>query len=58
MILQAERILEPSLTRKEIVDIDILIIPRNDDRKIMQPIRITSEPAAKMSRWDQFSQLR
>ena len=35
------RIPEFSCARKETVEIDILIISRNGDRKIMQSIRIT-----------------
>ena len=37
-----QRIPEPSCARKETVDIDILVTSTNDDRKIMQSIRITS----------------
>ena len=33
---------------KEIVDIDILITSKSDDREIMQPTRITSGPPTKM----------
>ena len=33
-----QRIPEFSCARKEIVDIDILVTPRNGDRKIMQSI--------------------
>ena len=41
-----QRIPESSCERKETVDIEILITSRrNSDRKIMQPIRITSELA-------------
>ena len=36
------RISESSYGKKETVDIDILIIPRNGDRKSMQSIRIMS----------------
>ena len=36
-----QRIPEFSRVRKETVDIDILVTPRNGDRKIMQSIRIT-----------------
>ena len=36
-----ERIPESSCAKKETVDIDILVISRNGDRKIMQSIRIT-----------------
>ena len=39
-----QRILESSCTRKETVDIDILVTCRNGDRKIMQTIRIMSTP--------------
>ena len=37
-----QRIPESSCARKETVDIDILVISRNGDRKIMQSIRKTS----------------
>ena len=43
-----QRIPEPSCGRKETVDIDILVIFRNGDRKIMQFIRITSRPTLTM----------
>ena len=33
--------------------VDILIKSRKNDRKIMQPIRITSEPATRMRKWNQ-----
>ena len=36
---------ESSCARKESVDIDILVTSSNDDRKIMQSIRITSRPS-------------
>ena len=39
-----QRIPEFSCAKKETVDIDILVTSRNDDRKIMQSIRITSRP--------------
>ena len=42
-----QRIPEFSCARKETVDIDILVTSRNDDRKIMQSIRITSRPPLK-----------
>ena len=35
---------ESSCARKETLDINILVISRNSDRKIMQPIRVTSRP--------------
>ena len=41
-----QRILEFGRARKESVDKAILITSREDDRKIMQPIRITSGPTA------------
>ena len=42
-----QRIPEFSCAKKETVDIDILVTSRNDDRKIMQSIRITSRPPLK-----------
>ena len=51
-----KRIPEPSCVRKETVDIDILVISRNGDQKIMQSIRITSRPPLKIRKWNQFSQ--
>ena len=47
---------EFSHARKETVDMDILIIPRNADRKIMQSIRITSRPPSRKRKWNQLSQ--
>ena len=46
-----QRIPEFSCARKETVDIDIFATSRNDDRKIMPSIRITSRPALTMSQW-------
>ena len=37
-----QRIPQPSYARKETVDINILVTSRNDDKKIMQSITITS----------------
>ena len=42
-----QRIPEFSRARKETVDIDILVISRNGDRKIMQSIRIMSRPPSR-----------
>ena len=42
-----QRIPGPSCARKETVDIDIFVTSRNDDRKIMQSIRITSRPPSR-----------
>ena len=54
-----QRIPESSCARKETVDIEILITSRRKgDRKIMQPIRITSVTATRMRKWNQFSQFR
>ena len=39
-----QRIPESNCVSKEIFDIDILVISRNVDRKVMQSIRITSRP--------------
>ena len=36
---------------KETVGIDILVISRNGDRKIMQSIRVTSEPLARIQEY-------
>ena len=38
--------------------INILIISRNIDTKIMQPIRIASESPTRIRKWDQFTQFR
>ena len=51
-----ERIPEPSCTRKETLDIDILVTSRNSDRKIMRSIRITSRPTSRKRKWNQLSQ--
>ena len=47
---------EPSCARKETVDIDILVISRDGDRKIMQSIRITSRPTSIKRKSNQLSQ--
>ena len=44
---------EPSSARKETADIDIPQTSSNGDRKIMQTIRITSEPATRMRKGNQ-----
>ena len=51
-----KRIPESSCVRKETVDIDILVISRNGDRKIMQTIRILSRPPLRKRKWNQLSQ--
>ena len=51
-----QRIPESSCTRKETVDIDILLIPRNGDRKTMESIRITSRPSLRKRKWNKLSQ--
>ena len=53
-----QKIPESSCVRKETVDIDTLVTPRNGDRKIMQSIRITSRPPSRIRKWNQFSQFR
>ena len=54
-----QRIPESSCARKETVDIEILITSRRKgDRKIMQPIKITSETPTRMRKRNQFSQFR
>ena len=50
------RIPEFSRARKETVAIDILVTSRNEDRKIMKSIRITSRPASRKRKWNQLSQ--
>ena len=42
-----QRIAESSCAWKETVDIDILVVSRNGERKIMQSIRITSRPPSR-----------
>ena len=42
--------------RKENVDIETLVISRNDDRKIRQSIRIMSRPNSQKRKWNQLSQ--
>ena len=54
----SERIPESSSLRKEMVDINILITCRNDDRKIMHPIKGMSGPPTRIREWNQFSQFR
>ena len=53
-----QRIPESSCGWKETVDIDILVTSSNDDKKIMQSIRIASGPSSRIRKWKQFSQLR
>ena len=43
--------------RKETVDIDILVTPRNGDRKIMQSITITSRPPSRKSKWNHLDEV-
>ena len=50
-----QKVPESSCARKETVDIDILVTSRNDDRKIMQSIRMTSRLPSKIRKWDQLS---
>ena len=49
-----QRIPESSCTRKENVDIDILVTSRNGERKIMQSIRITSRGPSRIRKWNQL----
>ena len=53
-----QRIPEPRCARKKTVDIEILLISRNGDRKIMQSIGITSRPILRISKWNQLNQFR
>ena len=50
------RIPESSCARKETVDLDILVTSKNDDRKIMQSMRITSRLPSRKRMWYQLSQ--
>ena len=45
-------------SRKETVDIDILVIFRNGVRKIMQSIRIISRPPLKIKKWNLMGRFR
>ena len=47
-----------AVTGKYTIDIDILITSRNEDRKIMQSIRITSRPPLTIRKWNQLSKFR
>ena len=47
------RIPESRCARKETVDVDILVTSWNDDRKIMQSVRITSRPPLRKRKWNQ-----
>ena len=51
-----QRIPEFRCAWKQTVDIDILVISKNGDRKIMQSIRKTSGPSSRITKWNQFSQ--
>ena len=51
-----QRIPGPSCGRKEAFDIDIFVTSRNDNRKIMQPIRIARELPSRIKKWKQLSQ--
>ena len=53
-----KRIPESSCARKETVNIDILVMSRNGERKIMQSTRITSRPPSRIRKWNQLSQFR
>ena len=53
-----QRIPESSCVRKETVDIDIFVTSRNDDRKIMQSMKITSKPTSRKRKWNQLGQFR
>ena len=55
--LYRQRIPESSCARKKTVDIDILVTSRNEDRKIMQSIRITRRSPMRKRKWNQLSHL-
>ena len=42
--LSRQRFIESGFARKKTFDTDIFVTSRNGDRKIMQPMRIASEP--------------
>ena len=46
-VFYRQKIPGSSCAREEIVDIDILVTPRNGDRKIMQSITIMSRPPSR-----------
>ena len=48
IIGQRQEIPGSSFARKETVDINILVTSTNDERKIMQSIRITSRPPSRI----------
>ena len=52
-----QRILDIDI-QKETIDIDILVTSRNDDKNIMQSIRLTSRPPSRIRKWNQPSQFR
>ena len=52
-----QKIIESAFVRAEAVDIDILMISRNGDKKIMQSIRVTSRPTMSMSYRKDFNWL-
>ena len=54
----SQRIEESSCARRDTVDIDILVTPRNVYRKIMQTIRITSRPPSRLKKRNKLSQFR
>ena len=51
-----KRIPKSSCARKGAVDIDILITSRNNNRKLIQSIRITIGPPMRKKKWNQSSQ--
>ena len=51
-----QRIPESSCTRKETVEIDILVTSRNGYREIMQSIRLMIRPPSRKGKWNKLSQ--
>ena len=49
-----QRIPESNCVRKETVDIDVLVISRNGEKKIIQSIRIMSRPPSRKRKWNQL----
>ena len=49
---------ESSCTRKETVDIDILVTSKNSERKIMLSTKIMNRPHSRKKRWSKLSEFR
>ena len=56
-VIQILSQIKPILQAK-IDNLDILVTSKNDDRNIMQLIRMTNEALMNMQQWNYFSQFR